>query len=88
MSFSNLTCGVSDSLELNRLRQNELFTPARETAYLAAVGMDELYNYVYVSERLSRSESLEIENKLVEAEKSLQQTASDFDAYEIILNLK
>lgn len=88
MSFSNLTCDVNASLELNRLRESELFTQAREQAYLKVVSVDELYQFIYSSERVSRSESLSIESKLVEAEKSLQQTASDFDAYQIILNLK
>lgn len=88
MSFSNLTCSINVSAELNRLRENVNFTPAREEAYLNVVSVDELYQFIHNSERLTRTESLNIEAKLIQAEKSLQQTASDFDAYEIILNLK
>ena len=88
MSFSNLTCGVSDSLELNRLRQNENFTQVREEAYLQAVSVNELYDYVYNSQRIGRAQSEEIEAKLIEAEKSLNPAVSEFEVYQTILALQ
>ena len=88
MSFSNLTCGVSDSLELNRLRQNENFTSAREQAYLQAVSVNELYDYVYNPQRIGRVQSEQIESRLVEAEKSLNPTGTEFELYQAVLALQ
>ena len=87
MSFSNLTCDVNASLELNRLRENQLFTIQREQAYLQTVTVNELYDYVYNPQRIGRIQSEEIEAKLIEAEKSLNPNASEFEVYQIILNL-